>query len=143
MTAHISKPFINVADSNGNPIVGAVLYVYQVGTTALANIYSDSALSVALTNPLSGANASNASGDFPRIYVASGRYKLRAETSAGVLIWQYDEVDTGLTSGSGALAISAGGTGATTAASARTSLGAAAQTDVDSLSTSLATIQST
>ena len=142
MTAHIAKPFINVADSNGNPIVAAKLYVYEVGTTTLASIYSDAALSVSITNPLSGANASDASGNFPRVYIASGTYKLRAETSDGTLIWQYDNIDTSLTSGSGALAISAGGTSATTAAAARTALGAASQTSVDDLSTDVATLTS-
>ncbi len=143
MTAHISKPFIHVEDSSGNPYVGAVLYVYDVGTTTLKSIYSDAGLSVAVTNPLSGANASDAAGNFPRVYLASGTYKLRAETSAGVLIWQEDNIDTGLTSGSGALPIASGGTAGTTAAAARTALGAAAQTDVDDLATDIATINTT
>jgi len=138
MTAHISKPFVHVEDANGNPYVSAKLYVYDVGTTNLKAIYSNEALTVSLANPLT----SDAAGNFARAYVASGRYKLRAETSTATLIWEYDGVDTGLTSGSGALAISAGGTGATTAASARTSLGAASQTDVDDLSSNIATLSS-
>jgi hypothetical protein len=142
MTAHITKPFINVQDSNGVPIVGAKLYVYDVGTTDLADIWSDDALSVSVPNPLSGANASDASGNFPRVYLASGTYKLRAVTSADALIWEYDDIDTSLTSGSGALAISAGGTSATTAAGARTALGVASQTDVDDLAADIATLTS-
>jgi hypothetical protein len=35
------KPFVHVSDSNGNPYVGAKLYVYLPGTTTLASIYSD------------------------------------------------------------------------------------------------------
>jgi len=142
MTAHITSPLIHVEDANGNPHVGAVLYVYNAGTTTLASIYSDAALSVPLSNPLSGSNSSNASGNFPRIFVASGTYKVRAETAAGVLIFQEDDYDTGLTAGAGALSVAAGGTGATTAAAARTSLGAAAQTDVDDLATDIATLSS-
>jgi hypothetical protein len=136
MTAHISKPFVHVEDSNGNPYVAAKLYVYDFGTTNLKTIYSNEGLSVSVTNPLT----SNASGDFDRVYIASGKYKLRAETAAAALIWEYDNIDTSLTSGSGALAISAGGTSATTAAAARTALGAAAQTDVDDLASDIATI---
>jgi hypothetical protein len=136
MTAHISKPFVHVEDSNGNPYVAAKLYVYDYGTTNLKTIYSNEGLSVSVTNPLT----SNASGDFDRVYIASGKYKLRAETAAAALIWEIDNIDTSLTSGSGALAISAGGTSATTAAAARTALGAAAQTDVDDLATDIATI---
>jgi hypothetical protein len=136
MTAHISKPFVHVEDSNGNPYVAAKLYVYDVGTTNLKTIYSNAGLSVSVTNPLT----SNASGDFDRVYIASGTYKLRAETAAAALIWEVDNIDTGLTSGSGALAISAGGTSATTAAAARTALGAAAQTDVDDLAADITTL---
>ncbi len=138
MTAHISKPFVHVEDANGNPYVSAKLYVYDVGTTNLKAIYSNEALTVSLANPLT----SDAAGNFARAYVAAGRYKLRAETSTATLIWEYDGVDTGLTSGSGALAISAGGTGAITAAAARTALGAASQTDVDDLSSDIATLSS-
>jgi hypothetical protein len=136
MTAHISKPFVHVEDSNGNPYVAAKLYVYDFGTTNLKTIYSNEGLSVSVTNPLT----SNASGDFDRVYIASGKYKLRAETAAAALIWEYDNIDTSLTSGSGALAISAGGTSATTAAAARTALGAAAQTDVDDLAADITTL---
>jgi hypothetical protein len=136
MTAHISRPFVHVEDSNGEPYVSAKLYVYDVNTTNLKSIYSDTGLSVSISNPMT----SDASGNFARAYVASGTYKLRAETSGGSLIWQHDYIDTGLTSGSGALAISAGGTSATTAAGARTALGAAAQTDVDDLADDVSTI---
>jgi hypothetical protein len=136
MTAHIAKPFVHVEDSNGNPYVAAKLYVYDYGTTNLKTIYSNEGLSVSVTNPLT----SNASGDFDRVYIPSVKYKLRAETAAAALIWEIDNIDPGLTSGSGALAISAGGTSATTAAAARTALGAAAQTDVDDLASDIATI---
>lgn len=129
-------PFIHVEDSNGNPYVAANLYVYDVGTTTKKSIYSDTGLSVALTNPL----VSDSAGNFSRFYMAAGSYKLRAETAAGTLIWQFDNIDTLLGSGSGALPIASGGTSATTAATARTALGAAAQTDVDTLSDDIATI---
>ena len=116
------QPFIKVTDSNGLPIVGAKLHVYEAGTTTYRNIYSDDGLSVSLSNPLTGVNASNASGDFPRFYMASGTYKLRAEESDGTLIWEYDDIDTALSAGAGALPIASGGTGATTAAAARANL---------------------
>jgi hypothetical protein len=136
------QPFIKVTDSNGNPIVGAVLKVYDATTTNLRNIYSDSGLTTPLTNPLSGANASNASGDFPRFYMASGTYKLRAETSVGVLIWEYDEIDTGLSAGIGALPISAGGTGATTAAAARANLDVPSNSELADLADDIAALSS-
>lgn len=142
MTARIQPPGLRAIDANGIPIAGAILFVYDIGTTTLKSIYSDSGLSVSLINPLSGVNASDASGYFPVAYLASGTYKLRCETSDGTLIpgLTADDLDTGLTSGSGALAISAGGTGATTAAAARTALAAAAQSDVDALAADIAAV---
>jgi hypothetical protein len=139
MAVNGAQPFIKVIDSNGDPIVGAVLKVYEVGTTTYRSIYSDAGLSVALTNPLSGANASNASGDFPRFYMAAGTYKLRAETSTGTLIWEYDNIDTGTSAGAGALPIASGGTGATTAAAARAALDVPSNSELTDLSDTIAT----
>lgn len=121
MAVNGQLPAIQVINTSG-PIVGAKLYVYDAGTTNLKAIYSDDGLSSALSNPLTGANASNANGFFPVFYMAAGTYKLRAVTSADVLIWEHDDLDTGMSAGAGALPISAGGTGATTASAARSNL---------------------
>ena len=98
--AVVKPPRSDVEDANGNPYVGAKLYVYVPGTTTPAAIYADAALSIPLANPLSGATGSDAAGNFPRAYIAAGAYKLRAETAAGILIWQEDNIDTGLSAGS-------------------------------------------
>ena len=113
-----------LSNSNGSPVVGAILKIYEFGTTTFRAIYSDAALMIPMTNPLAGVNASNANGQFPCFYMAAGTYKLRAETSLGVLIWEVDNLDTGTSAGSGALPLPRGGTGATTAAAARANLGA-------------------
>lgn len=133
MAVNGKLPFIHVEDSNGNPYVGAILKVYEVGTTTNRAIYSDSGLTTPFSNPLSGANASNAAGNFPVFYMQPGLYKLRAETSASVLIWEWDNLDTGTSAGAGALPIASGGTGATTAAAALANLGAASTGDVTAL----------
>lgn len=113
------QPFIEAYDSNGDPISGAALHVYEAGTTTDRAIYSDASLSTPLANPLT----SDAAGRFARFYMASGTYKLRAEvTNGGTLLWQHDNLDTGLSAGAGALPIASGGTGATTAAAARAAL---------------------
>lgn len=122
MAVNGQLPFIHVEDSNGSPYVGAKLYVYEVETTTERAIYSDSDLTIAMSNPLEGANASDAAGNFPVFYMAAGTYKLRAVTSVDVLIWEYDNLDTGTSAGAGALPISGGGTGAVTAAAARANL---------------------
>lgn len=143
MALQIVKPYIHVEDANGNPYVGARLYVYLPGTTTLTSIYSDAALSIALPNPLTGVTGSDAAGNFPRAYIAAGTYKLRAETSAGVLIWEEDNIDTGLSAGSGALPISAGGTGGTTATAARTNLDVPSNSELTALASDISDIQST
>lgn len=136
------QPFIHVEDSNGDPIVGAKLHVYEVNTTTYRAIYSDSDLTTPLSNPLSGANASDASGNFPVFYMAAGEYKLRAVTSADVLIWQKDDLDTGLSAGTGALPISRGGTGATTAAAARAALDVPSNSELADLAADVTTLSS-
>lgn len=150
MALNAIQPFIHVEDSNGSPIVGAVLKIYEAGTTTYRPIFSDSGLTNPITNPLSGTNASDASGNFVPVFMAAGVYKLRAETSVGVLIWEYDNLDTGTSAGAGALPITSGGTGATTASAARANLGAASTSDVTALaeqisafSASLQSLQST
>ena len=137
MAVNIQAPYIHVEDANGNPYAGAKLYVYAVGTTTKLAIYSNEALSVALTNPLT----SDSAGNFALAYLAAGNYKLRAETSTGTLIWEFDNLDTGLGAGAGALPISAGGTGATTAAAARTALDVPSNAELTDLASDITDIQ--
>lgn len=127
---------IRVTDSNGLPYVGAKLYIYNANTVTLKSIYSDDGLSIGLTNPLT----SDANGTFPRFYLAAGTYKQRSETSAGVLIYEDDNIDTGLSAGVGALPITAGGTGGTTPAAALSNLGGATASEVAALASSIATL---
>lgn len=138
MAVMIQPPFIHVEDANGNPYVGAKLYVYSAGTTSLVSLYSDDDLLVSLANPLT----SDSAGNFARAFLAAGTYKLRAETSTGTLIWQYDDIDTCLSAGSGALPVNRGGTGSTTAAGARTNLDVPSNADVTALSSQITTFQS-
>lgn len=137
MAVNIQAPYIHVEDANGNPYVSAKLYVYAVGTTTKLAIYSNEALSVALANPLT----SDSAGNFALAYLAAGNYKLRAETSTGTLIWEFDNLDTGLGAGAGALPISAGGTGATTAAAARTALDVPSNAELTDLASDITDIQ--
>jgi hypothetical protein len=130
MAMHGEKPFVHVSDANGAPYVGAKLYVYEVTTTTLRSIYSNEGLTVAIANPLT----SDAAGNFDRFYQAAGTYKLTCETSAGVPIWEEDNIDTGLPAGTGALPISRGGTGATTAAAARAALDVPSNSELSDLS---------
>lgn len=138
MSLQIASPYIRVEDANGLPYVAARLYVYQPGTTTLASVYTDDGLSIAAANPAT----SNAKGEFPRIYTAAGTYKLRAETAAGVLIFEEDDIDTGLSAGTGALPVARGGTGATTAAGARSNLDVPSNSELSDLADDIASLRS-
>lgn len=130
------KPFIEVFDSNGDPVSGAKLHVYEAGTTTNRAIYSDASLTTPLANPLT----SDAAGRFAQFYHAAGTYKLRCTTSGGTLIWQHDNIDTGLAAGTGALPISGGGTGATTAAAARTNLDVPSNSELTDLADAISAL---
>ncbi len=68
----ISETSINVRaiDENGDPVSGAILHAYEVGTSTPVTVYADDALTV-LADPIS-----NASGVFPPLYLPSGYYKI-------------------------------------------------------------------
>lgn len=127
-----------LTDSNGKPVVGGKIYVYDAGTTDLASIYEDTGLSSPQTNPV----VSLAGGTVPQTYASGGQlYKFVYETSTGATVMPTeDNVALAITNQAGALPVANGGTAATTAAGARTSLGAAAASDVSSLSSTVTTI---
>src|SRR5688572_18878140 len=86
----------------GAVLVGAKVFVLDVGTTDLKNIYSDQGLSAAITNPMT----TLADGFHPQAYL-SGAYKVRIETGgtdtlgSGTLVKQWDNIDGGVPVGSG------------------------------------------
>jgi hypothetical protein len=143
MATSVISSYFPVTDG-GEILVGARVFVLDVGTTNLKNIYSDQGLSVALTNPMT----TDADGFHSQAYL-SGAYKLRIETGgtatvgSGTLIRQWDNVDGGVPVGSGDLPVADGGTGASTAAAARTNLGTPSQTELDELSVQLAELAGT
>lgn len=130
-------PLQTVLDSDGDPLPGAKLYFYDAGTTDEQTVYSDSALSTAVTQPL----VADSAGRVPLTYVSPGSYKVVITDADDNAVATYDNLDSGLAASSGDLAVADGGTGASTAAGARTNLGAASQTEVDSLSTDLTAIE--
>jgi hypothetical protein len=68
-------------DINGQPLVGALLTVYQGGSTsALASTYQDIGLVIPAPNPL----VADASGRIPLFFVADGSYGLRLTDQFGI-----------------------------------------------------------
>lgn len=121
-----------------SPYAGGKLYFYDPGTTSARNVYQDADLTSLHAQPV----IANAAGVFPAIYLRTGTYKVRLETSANVLVYEQDNVDSGVSSGPGALPIASGGTDATNAIAARANLGAAAATDLTAAQSAVSVIQS-
>lgn len=73
-------------DSNGKPMVGAKLYIYQVGTVSTPQLaYSDTSLTVPLPSPLQ----TDSNGRFPMFYLADGSVHVRMTDSAGNVQFDY------------------------------------------------------
>lgn len=77
-------------DANGDPYSGALLYVYDNGTTTPKTVYSDRAVTATAANPI----VADSSGRFPVRYVAADDLMtLVLKTSAGVTIWSDDNFE--------------------------------------------------
>lgn len=134
MAVEIITSLTRQVDENGIPISGAKVYVYNVGTTTLKNVFSDNGLSTAADNPI----VCNSYGLHDMRYIASGSYKIVVKTNADVAVYTRDNIDGRVPVGSGALAIANGGTGATTAEAALTALGAVSTGAITALETQVA-----
>jgi hypothetical protein len=124
-------------DDNGIPLEGAKLRFYDAGTTTPRTVYSDSGLTTAITQPV----VADAAGRFVQVYLQAGIYKYTLHTADDVLVTSQDNVDPGLSASGSAIPIAQGGTGATTAAGARTNLDVPATSVTDGLDTRLADVE--
>lgn len=137
MSVEIITSFDQQCDASGDPMSGAKIYVYDVGTTTLRNVYAASDLSgSAAANPI----ICDAAGRHDMRYTATGSYKIVVKTSADVTVYTRDNIDGRVPVGSGALAVANGGTGATTGPAALVNLGAAADADLTVLSAEIAAL---
>ncbi|MBR0668268.1 hypothetical protein GXW71_28205 [Roseomonas hellenica] len=90
MTTRFFDPRPQMCDANGNPISGAKLYTYRAGTSSAFATYSDSALTVANSNPI----VFNSEGRPPNdIFFAAANYRLILTDASDVVIWTADPVD--------------------------------------------------
>jgi hypothetical protein len=113
---------------NGSPLANYRLYFYEPGTTTPKDVFSDDELVTPISQPV----VADSSGVWQRIF-CNGKYKVALKTAADADVTTWDDFDPGLSTALGtseALPVSAGGTGSTTAAGARASLGAASQASV-------------
>jgi hypothetical protein len=137
MAMMILPPRYVMLDTNGDPISGGKVRVYDAGTTDDRDIFTDSALSVAAANPI----IADSGGVLPVRYTATGEVKLVFLDASDNVLLTADDVDGGIPAGAGALPVADGGTGATTAAGARTNLSAASQTEVTSIASDVSQLQ--
>jgi hypothetical protein len=81
----VTSPRIQAIDADGNPIVGALLYIYDAGTVTPRTTYSDSGLTTPNSQPMV---ANNALGIFGPIFVSTSGNNLKFEfqTPAGIVI---------------------------------------------------------
>lgn len=85
----LTNPYVQFLDSTGQPVAAGTLTVYQNGTTTLANIYSDAALTTPQTNPYT----LNSLGQVPGAIFYNETVRLLLKDSSGATIWQLDDVN--------------------------------------------------
>lgn len=136
MAVEIVTSFDQQCDANGDPMSGALVYVYDVNSTTPRTIYSDTALGTTADNPIE----CDAAGRHDMRYTAAGSYKIVVKTSAGVSVYTRDNIDGRVPVGAGALPVASGGTGATSAGAARTNLSVPAQSEMDTANTNISNL---
>lgn len=139
MAVHVLHSLRALVDNNGIPYSGALLTIYAAGTTTKLAIYSDSTLSTPAANPI----VCSAGGVCPLRYIGTASYKITATEADGTSLSAYsgDNIDPGIATVAGVLAIANGGTAGATAGAARTNLSAAAQSDMTTAQTDISNLQ--
>lgn len=147
MAAIFRLPKSYLTDGDGAVLPSGSVQFYDAGTTTQQTVYSDSALSSALSQPIQA----GADGLLPVIYLTAGTYKIIVRAAPGegedpgdaTTLYTADNLDSGLPSGSGAVVTALPDFfAAETAAEARTALAAASQADVDSVTSDVSDILS-
>lgn len=61
-TCVFNGPFITIFDANGDPVVGAKITTFEAGTSTPLNVYTDSDLTIAWSQPIVTNSAGQTSG---------------------------------------------------------------------------------
>ena len=112
-------PLQQVFTLSGRLGAGYQLHFYESGTSTPQDTFSDDALTIENANPV----IADAEGRFDDIFLSNLPYKVRLSDEDGVEIWTADPVETPTAEIGIPVPINKGGTGSTSAATARTALG--------------------
>ncbi len=78
-----------IVDSNGKPLSGAKLEVFDAGTATQKNVFTDAALTTAAANPI----VTDSTGIVPLRYLGTGSWKVTFKDSADAVLSNYDTWD--------------------------------------------------
>lgn len=140
MSVAVFTSFNAQVDSSGNPLSGGSVTIEVAGTTTLINNYTASDLS---GSPASNPITLDSAGRHDMRYIALQAYKIIVKNSSGSTIYTRDNIDPGVTIGTGVLAIANGGTGAASAGAALTALGGATAASVAAIAAEQAALSGT
>ncbi|WP_290688578.1 hypothetical protein [Haematobacter sp. UBA3484] len=85
MADQITFQPLRALDQNGNPVAGAVASFYASGTTIPVIVYSNQAMTLPHTNPLTA----DGFGIFPPVYIGSGAVRIVVSSPTGVVLPGY------------------------------------------------------
>lgn len=93
MTARLIDQLFRVVDTNGVPLSGALLYVYEAGTSTPLNTYSDTGLTTPNANPI----VSDSAGYFGEVFVGADDYKWILKDANGNTLETADNIEISTT----------------------------------------------
>lgn len=86
--SRVPLPFLQPVNGSGVPYANSKLYFYVADSSTPLDTYSNAALSVPNSNPVTA----DANGMFPVIYLGSGTYDIVLKSAAGATIWTAEDV---------------------------------------------------
>lgn len=127
----ISPVFPTFSDTTGAPLESGYIYIGTAGVSAETNqvsVYWDDALTIPASQPIRTIGGYPVYNGSPAVVYVDGDYSITVKNKQQSLVYSSLNLKERISTAfiTGAIAIVNGGTGATTAAGARTNLGAAA-----------------
>ena len=129
---------LQLLDDNGNPQAGKIR-VYDAGTTNVHDVFTEPTYTTTHSQPIVADSAGRFTNEM-FVDPSDGDFKVQFISSADVVLIELDNISPAV---SGTVAITQGGTGATTASAARTALSVPSQAQHDAVDTRVTTAETT